>query len=218
MKHSYVAFFDLDHTILDASSARLYIQYLYDEGMIGRIDLMRGISLSVLHRFGFFATEDVIKKWVKKYEGVSVQGTVEHTRRWFERMVKPRIRVSAFEEICRHSNNGGRTVILSASTNYGCEPVKEFLKMDDVICTKLEVRDGVFTGNLDGEYCYGPVKLVKAMEYCIRNNFDMEHAWYYGDAIADVHILERVGNPVCVTPDRKLRKVAKKRGWNIVEW
>lgn len=216
--HSYVAFFDLDHTILDTSSARLYIRYLHDEGMISRFDLTRGIVLSVLHRFGFFATEEVIKKWVMKYKGMPERETLEHTLLWFEKMVKPRIRMAAFEEIRRHRENGARTVILSASTNYGCEPVRAYLGMDDIITTKLEVRDGIFTGNLDGDYCYGPVKLVKAMEYCIRHNFDMDNAWYYGDALADMHILERVGNPVCVTPDRKLRKVAKKRGWTIMEW
>ncbi len=216
--HRYVAFFDLDHTILDTSSARLYIRYLHDEGMIGKLDLTKGIFLSILHRFGFFATEEVIKKWVMKYRGLPERETLEHTILWFDKMVKPHIRISAFEEIRRHRENGARTVILSASTNYGCQPVREYLGMDDIITTKLEVRDGIFTGNLDGDYCYGPVKLKKAMEYCIRHNFDMEKAWYYGDALADMHIMERVGNPVCVTPDRKLRRLAKKRGWKIVEW
>ncbi|MCX7678648.1 MAG: HAD-IB family hydrolase [Spirochaetes bacterium] len=214
----YVAFFDLDHTILDTSSALLYLQYLRDQELIGKFELTKGVILSLLHRAGFFTTEDVIKKWVKKYEGVSENETIEHARRWFEKMVKSHIRLEAFKEIKRHRENGARTVILSASTNYGCEPIKTFLGMDDIISTKLEVRNGILTGNLEGEYCYGQVKLTKAMEYCIQHNFDMDTAWYYGDAIADIHILERVGHPVCVTPDKKLHKIAIKRGWPIVQW
>lgn len=214
----YVAFFDLDHTILDTSSARLYIIYLYRLGHISRGDLTRGAVMSALHRFGLFASEDAIKKWVMKYRGVSEQKTMELTRTWFDEMVKGRIRQGAVAEIERHRGGGARTVVLSASTNYGCEPVKEHLGMDDVISTRLEVRDGLFTGELSGDYCYGPVKLTRALEYCVRHGHDMEDAWYYGDALADVHIMERVGHPVCVTPDRKLRKVARKRGWEIVEW
>lgn len=215
---SYVAFFDLDHTILDTSSARLYIKYLYRLGKIGRWDLAKGTFLSVMHRLGFFATEDVIKKWVMKYRGKSEQDTVNLTEKWFGEMVVPRIRKKAGDEIRRHKGNNARTVVLSASTNYGCEPVKRHLGMDDVISTRLAVADGVFTGELDGDYCYGPVKLTKAMEYCLANGHDLRDAWYYGDAIADLHIMEQVGHPVCVTPDRKLRKEALRRGWEIVEW
>lgn len=214
----YVAFFDLDHTLLNTSSARLYLQYLRNEGMISRWVLLHGFMLSMLHRMGFFESEKVIRKWVKKYEGVSESETLIHMQRWFDTMVKPHIRIKAVKEVQRHRENGARTVILSASTNYGCIPIKNFLFIDDVICTKLEVRNGVLTGNLDGEYCYGRMKLIKAMEYCVKHNFDMDKAWYYGDAFADVPILERVGNPVCVTPDRKLRKIAQKRGWPIVQW
>ncbi len=214
----YVAFFDLDHTILDTSSARLYIRYLYKKGEIGRWDLTRGVFFSVLHRLGLFATDDVIKKWVMKYRGKSERETFEHTDAWFQEYVAPRIREKSVLEIERHKKNGALTVILSASTNYGCNPVRNHLGMDDVISTRLAVRDGLFTGELQGEYCYGPVKLTRAMEYCIRHQLDLEDAWYYGDALADIHILERVGHPVCVTPDRRLRKIAEKRKWKIEEW
>jgi len=214
----YAAFFDLDHTILDTSSARLYIKYLHGRGAVSSWDLARGTFLSVLHRFGLFATEDVIKKWVMKYRGQSEEATIRLTERWFAEMVAGHIREHAAAEVARHREAGARTVVLSASTNYGCEPVKRYLGMDDVISTRLAVKDGLFTGELDGDYCYGPVKLTKAMEYCIEHSLDMEDAWYYGDAIADLYIMERVGHPVCVTPDRKLRKEARRRRWEIVEW
>ncbi len=214
----YAAFFDLDHTILDTSSARLYIKYLYARGKLKTRDLLRGRFISTMHRFGFFATEEIIEKWVMKYRGVSEKATIELTKKWFDESVAGHIREKAAAEIARHREAGARTVVLSASINYGCEEVMRHLGMDDVISTRLKVRDGLFTGELDGEYCYGPVKLKKAIEYCIRHDFDMEEAWYYGDAFADFYILEGVGHPVCVTPDRKLRKAAKKRGWEIAIW
>ena len=136
----YVAFFDLDHTILDTSSARLYIRYLYKKGEIGRWDLARGVFLSILHRLGLFATDDVIKKWVMKYRGKSEREMLEHIEHWFNTYVVPRIRDKAVLEIERHKQNGARTVLLSASTNYGCDPVRDHLGMDDVISTRLAVQ------------------------------------------------------------------------------
>jgi len=57
--------------------------------------------------------------------------------------------------------------------------------MDDIICSELEVKDGVLTGKPKGNLCYGNEKLVRLREYCEKNNTDVDDAWYYGDAIID---------------------------------
>ena len=128
----------------------------------------------------------------------------------------PRIATAIVEAIRHHQTNGGLTVILSAATPYVCVPAQKHLGMDDVICTRLEVVDGAFTGFLDGSYCYGKEKLARALAYCERNGYALDQAWYYGDSYADVHVLERVKVPVCVDPDTKLRAVARARGWRVI--
>jgi phosphoserine phosphatase len=90
--------------------------------------------------------------------------------------------------------------------------------MDDVICTELEFIDGRFTGNLKGSYCHGREKLSRARRYCLDQDVSMKDSYYYADSINDLPVLEEVGIPVCVTPDKKLELIAMKRGWRISRW
>ncbi|MEJ2054937.1 MAG: hypothetical protein P8X42_13535 [Calditrichaceae bacterium] len=69
-----------------------------------------------------------------------------------------------------------------------------------------------------GAYCYGDEKLNKIIEYCKSNHFDLGKAYYYADSYSDLNVLKAVGNPVCVSPDRKLKKIAQKEGWRISIW
>ena len=90
--------------------------------------------------------------------------------------------------------------------------------MDDVICTELEIIDDRFTGKMIGRYCFGTEKLIRARQYCKDNGFKMKDAFYYADSISDLPVFESVGFPICVTPEKKLEKIALRRGWKINIW
>jgi phosphoserine phosphatase len=74
------------------------------------------------------------------------------------------------------------------------------------------------TGRPAGRLCYGDEKLNRLNGYCISNNTDQSAIWYYSDSISDLPVLSAVGKPVCVNPDRALKKEALKRGWKILLW
>jgi phosphoserine phosphatase len=90
--------------------------------------------------------------------------------------------------------------------------------MDDVLCTHLQEENGVLTGNAEGEFCYGPEKGRRLTEFCMLSGSDPLTAWHYGDSVSDLSAFEASGNRVCVNPDKKLRKIAIKRGWRIEDW
>ncbi len=212
-----LAFFDLDHTILSTSSGRIMFKGSYKHGLIGKKEIRRAILINLLYQFGIISPEDAVVRWMKWYRGMSVKTIAPIAAEWTEEL-KGLVRQNAREEIRRHRESGTRTVILSASPTFICAEMKKELGMDDVLCTDLEVVDGRLTGNLKGSYCHGMGKLERARQYCRDRGFAMETAYYYADSIADLPVLEAVGNPVCVTPDRKLERMARRRGWKIVRW
>lgn len=212
----YIAFFDLDHTILTTSSGKLYLRHVRRKGGISVRELAYGLIISYLYRMGFIDTETIVKRWALKYRGRSEKGLIEFSNSWFSAEVPAYFRKAVVDEIRRHQAEGARTVILSAATPYVCIPTQRHLGMDDVISSRLEVVDGKFTGYLDGPYCYGKEKLARAHAYCAERGYRLEDAWYYGDSFADLHVLERVRVPVCVAPDARLRKAARARGWRII--
>ena len=213
----YVAFFDLDHTILRISSGRIMFKSSYEHGIIGRMDIVKALLFNFLYRTGMMSPEGVVEHWLMCYRDMSVEIFAPITAEWADEL-KRFIRNDARKEILHHKHNGARTVILSASTTAFCELTKNILAMDDVICSELELIDDIFTGKMKGRYCYGPEKLVRARQYCQEQGLRMEDAYYYADSIADLPAMEAVGTPVCVTPDKKLEREARKRGWKISYW
>jgi phosphoserine phosphatase len=93
-------------------------------------------------------------------------------------------------------------------------PLAEHLGEVGVIASRPEVEDGKYTGALEF-YCYGEDKAVALREIAEAEGIDLASSYAYSDSITDLPMLEVVGNPVAVNPDRDLRKLAEKRGWQI---
>ena len=213
----YVAFFDLDGTILSLSSGSLFIRYLYNRKLIGWKILIKGFFFGIMHKIRFMSTDDVFKKWAKWQMGSSEKEFMQISKECFDNVIVHFIRDSIIEEIDIHKRNNGMLVILSASTRHICEPVRSYLGMDDILCTELEVKEGFFTGEVQYDYCYGREKLKRALEFCQHTGNRLDEAYYYADSFADIYTLEKVGNPVCVSPARKLRLAAMRKKWRIIE-
>ena len=213
----YVAFFDLDHTILNISSGQLMFRGSREHKLIGRKEIFEAIIMTILYRMGILSAESAIERWLRWYKGMTVE-MMQPIAVYSADKLKGSIRNDARREIKFHQDNGALTVILSASTAYFCDQIKTELQMDDVICTELEIIDDRFTGKMIGRYCYGTEKLIRARQYCKDKGLRMEDTFYYADSISDLPVFESVGFPVCVTPEKKLEKIALKRGWKINIW
>jgi HAD superfamily hydrolase (TIGR01490 family) len=214
----YVAFFDLDLTLITGVSGKILMQQSYKNGIMSTSHIFRGIILSILHKLNLMNPDKIMDKMVSNLKGIS-ESTIENLiNKIFDEYFKNAIRVQAKPEIKKHKNNHGKTVILSASLPYICEPLKEILKMDEVICSSLEVENGIFTGKPNGNFCFGKEKYLRAIQYCEENNFSFTDAYFYSDSISDLPLLQVVGNPMCVCPDDNLRQIANKCGWTICAW
>ena len=148
--------------------------------------------------------------------GVSEATTNELSAEIFRNILLESIKPEVHAEIIFHRKNGASCVILSSSIQPVCQPIADYLKMDDIICSNLEVDNGIYNGRPSGKFCFGEEKVVRLLDYCKMNNTDHERSWYYGDSIYDLPVLSTVGNPICVNPDKKLKRVANKRGWRIL--
>jgi putative phosphoserine phosphatase/1-acylglycerol-3-phosphate O-acyltransferase len=142
----------------------------------------------------------------------------EDTDNWFNEWVAPHITDDAVQRIERHRAQGHRPVVLSAATVYAVRPLAERLRIPDYICTHLEVKDGRFTGSLVEPVPYAAGKALMAERFAELNDIDLKQSYFYSDGHEDVPMLERVGNPVVVNPDRRLRRLAQRRGWPIESW
>ena len=215
---SVAAFFDMDRTILNGSSGMLYVRYLVQTGRIRARDWMRISWWFLWYALGLIDFPQAMMRMLMMSSGEEEEPLREETDAWFAEWVAPHIAEGAVQRIDQHRAQGHRLVVLSAATVYVVRPLAEQLNIPDYLCTYLEVKEGRFTGRLVEPVCFGQGKALLAEQFAARNDIDLGQSYFYSDGHEDVPMLERVGHPVVVNPDRRLRRLAKKRGWPVESW
>ena len=98
------------------------------------------------------------------------------------------------------------------------EPLAATLGLDAVLCSRLEVEAGRFTGRIVEPLCFGRGKVSWAERWAASLGVDLAASAFYTDSFNDLPMLERVGHPVAVNPDLRLARHARRRGWRISLW
>ena len=215
---NYIAFFDLDGTISSSNSGKTLFWHAYNQGLTTKMDLINGIYLSLLYRLNLKDPAKIIDKMVSWLNGLSEDKLDELSTDIFDNSISKSIYPGVYPEIIFHKKNGASVVILSSAILPVCQKVADYLQLDDILCSEPEVKNGYLTGRSKGPLCFGEEKKSRLTYYCEKNNTKTEDAWYYGDSISDLAALSAAGNPVCVNPDKKLKKEAEKRGWRVLLW
>jgi HAD superfamily hydrolase (TIGR01490 family) len=211
------AFFDVDGTILSCQSGTLYIGYLRREGLMSRADQLRIYWGYLTYRLGMLNMRrlaGVLSRWL---EGREEREVIEHCRDWYATEIVGYYQEFIIEKIREHRDAGHVVALLTGGTRYLNDHIAAELGIEHIIASKLEVIDGRFTGNPLGPLCYARGKLTHAEEFAAKHGVSLERSWFYSDSITDLPMLERVGQPVAVCPDPRLRREARQRGWPILD-
>lgn len=218
MKKDYIAFFDLDHTILNTSSGHLLGPAAIRHGIIGKTKLVPGVLFALGNKLGLIEGDLIGPRIIAWLKGQPVQPIIDFVQHVFHDAMKHAIRKQAIQEIEFHRKNNAQLVLLSASMNFVCQPIIEFLGLDDLICTNPDVVNNRFAGTSNDGVCFGEEKLTRTLSFLGNNHGSLKEAYFYSDSHTDLPMLEAVGHPVAVTPDRKLAATARERGWRICDW
>lgn len=210
------ALFDLDKTLLDTSSGQLYARYTYRLGHTGRAELARVMWWTVLSHLGVLDMENLIPRLLEAAAGDEEKEMRELCDRWFVEDVMPHIAERGVERVAQHQQKGHVVAIVSASTQYVVQPMAAYLGIDgQYVCTHLESKAGMLTGRVEPPVCYGQGKVVWAERFAAERGVDLSSSYFYTDSISDLPLLERVGHPVAVNPDPRLRRLALQRDWPV---
>ena len=213
---SYIAFYDLDHTILDGNSATHLVTEARKRGVMSERQFRHAVWLSILYKLKFGDPSRMINRmlsWLKGLKEDDIFGLAEEI---FHSNIKKTIRPKILETIQQHRASNGAIVLLSSATTPICQPVSQYIKLDAIICTRLESRNGVLTGHTSGQLVYGPEKKIRMLDYCHETGTNPQDAWYYGDSHTDRYVMEGVGHPVAVFPDKRLLNIARRNNWTIL--
>lgn len=212
-----VAFFDLDNTLIATSSAFAFGRPLYRAGLLTWRHVLWLAQEKVLFRL--VGGNDRMMKRQKRTMSRIIRGwDVDYLTKVVEEAIPHVITPKVFPQAQRlldwHRQQGHDVIILSASADTIITPIADSMGVDTAKGTVLEIEDGTFTGEIHSAPS-GQVKVNNAQALADERGYDLNSAYFYTDSIADTPLLEKVGHPVAVNPDRSLRKVAQEQGWTI---
>ncbi len=215
--HKAAAFFDLDRTIIATHSATAFTGPLFKGGLITRKDVLRASYAQFVFLIGgadHQQTERVrvfLSSLIAGWDVAQVDQIVAET---LHDMISPTVYAEALELIEEHHLAGRDVVIVSASGEALVRPIARMLGADHVIATQLSVEDGKYTGEIDF-YAYAENKASAMAHLAATRGYDLSASYAYSDSVTDVPMLEAVGHPVAVNPDKGLRRRAIDEGWTV---
>jgi len=211
------AFFDLDKTVIAGSSSLALSRPFYDGGLLTRGAAVRGLYAQLGYLSfgaGHDRTERMKDRLAQLTRGWDVARTEAVVAAAVEEHVRPVVYREALDLIAAHHAAGEDVVVVSASSESVVRPIAELIGADHVIATRPVVAEGRYTGALEF-YAYGPTKATAIRKLARERGYDLTASHAYSDSHTDLPMLEAVGHPVAVNPDRALRRHARARGWEV---
>jgi HAD superfamily hydrolase (TIGR01490 family) len=211
-------FFDLDRTLMAGSSGFHWARAARRAGLTTRRQLANDALENI--RFRLRGSTDEATRAVRDRVGAFLEG---RRVRELERLspmvlagVLPRLYPRMLEVAYEHQDAGRPVFIVTAATQGTADMLAHVLFFDGAAGSKLEERDGVYTGRFDGPFCYGEGKPLRMRELADERGIDLAESWAYSDSASDLPMLRAVGHPVAVNPDAELAKVAREEGWDVM--
>ncbi|MDJ0709135.1 MAG: HAD-IB family hydrolase [Woeseiaceae bacterium] len=212
------AFFDLDGTIIATHSIKdIFLERLF-AGQVQTEEVVDMATLTLRYIFKTADFEDGLRDSVRNIQGMDESEFLELADKVCEERLLPQVFPEVKAILKAHSDKGHTIVIVSSASRYQVAPLAGALGIENIICTELEVKNGKFTGSLDGSPCYGPAKLSMARAFAKGRRISLKKSYFYSNGSEDIPLLEAVGNPVAIGPDSRLKKVATRRGWPVHEF
>jgi putative phosphoserine phosphatase/1-acylglycerol-3-phosphate O-acyltransferase len=205
------AFFDLDQTLLAGFSATAFVRERLLSGRMSPRELYDSLLAAMSFGLGRTGFSGFMAASVAVYRGTAESALEEIGEEVFEKSLYPESRAL----VRAHHEMGHTLAVVSSATRYQVEPVARDLGIEHVLCTRLEVEKGVFTGKVVRPTCYGEGKADIARRLAADHDLDLDASYFYTDSHEDLPLLEIVGHPRPLNPNRRLAQIAKERGWPV---
>lgn len=220
-----VALFDLDGTLVASHVwSGLFKHHLQNK--VNRLPaiwyLISHLALMPFWKMKLISTEKYYRSWGKDLaqtlKGISGEQVKEIFNWLSNQYLLPALRKDVFEKLKEHRKEGFLTILVSGSFQELLEIVAKSLNINFAVGTELEIIKNRLTGRIIPPLCFGQGKVEKVDRFLAEKNLtvDLKGSFAYADGFFDLPVLEMVGHPVAVEPDKKLLEIARNKGWQII--
>jgi HAD superfamily hydrolase (TIGR01490 family) len=216
-----VVVFDFDGTLLEGHSPVRMTRRLVGQGIIPWRAALQMLWWGVRYRLRIPVEQKEVRACLfKSFTQVPAAEIDRLITDFYHEDLKARLRPRALETIKRHKETGEIIVLVSASFTPILKEVSRDVEADWFICTQMEIKDGYYTGKVEGQPPEGAQKLIQLTAWA--DDVYQKGGWMlataYGDHRSDEPLLAAAGEAVAVNPDTDLERAAKRAGWRILDW
>jgi len=212
-----LALFDLDNTLLDGDSDYLWGCFLAERGVVDGETYQR-------ENQRFYEQYLAGCLDIREFLRFQLKPLATHTRhqleQWREQFlsdkIDPILLPKARALLDKHRQQGDELLIITATNRFITGPIADRYAVSHLLATEPEMRDGEYTGGVDGTPCFQDGKVECLQRWLDERGQTLAGSWFYSDSHNDLPLLERVEHPVAVNPDDKLEALARERGWPVI--
>jgi HAD superfamily hydrolase (TIGR01490 family) len=215
------AFFDLDRTLMEGSSAFQFGRAAYKAGLLSRRQLIADGWANL--RFRLQGSTDDTTITLRDRISASLEGTrvvdLERLGPDVLARILPRVYPQMLSVAYEHQDAGRRVYIFTAASQELAAMLAHVLTFDGGIGSQFSaVEDGVYTGKPTGLFIYGADKARAIKRLADEEGIDLGQSYAYSDSSSDLPMLRAVGHPVAVNPDKELLAEARENGWQVLRF
>ena len=209
------AFFDLDRTLVAGFSAVAFVRELVRSGKIGLGGGMEALTAATRFQLGGIGFSGFVTETLGSLRGTQESELLSMGERLFNEQLAAAVYPESRALVEAHQRKGHTVAVVSSALRYQIEPLAADLAIDHIMCTRLEIKDGLVTGEVVHPTCYGTGKAIAARAFVEQRGIDLSQSYFYTDSDEDLPLLDIVGRPRPINPNRALRALAARRGWPV---
>ena len=219
LKQQRAAFFDVDNTLVRGSTIYFLGRGMYQRGFFTKADISRFVLANLRFRLTGTEKQDEINRFQKSAQefigGHNVTEIKAVAQEIYDEYVSPALWEGTIEIAQRHLNDGVEVWLVTAAPGDMATLIAERLGFTGALGSKAAIKDGFYTGEMNGPLLHGREKATAIKELARERGFDLDACFGYSDSHNDLPLPLTVGNPSVINPDAILRIRALKEKWPI---
>jgi putative phosphoserine phosphatase/1-acylglycerol-3-phosphate O-acyltransferase len=209
------AFFDFDGTLIAGFSATVFLKEQLRRGDLSAYEFLELVAAVTQFSLGGMGFSGLMSTAAQLMRGVREADYIAFGEELYEQQIARKVYPESRALVQAHMARGHTVAVISSATPYQVEPVARELGIEHVICSRYEVKDGVFTGGIVRPLCFGQGKVDAAENLSREFGINLDQSFFYSDSDDDIELLERVGHPQPLNPNTRLTEISERQGWPV---
>lgn len=212
-----LALFDLDNTLLEGDSDYEWGEFLIRKNLVDKEEYAKA-NLYFYEEYKK-GTLDIVEYSAFSFKPYTTRSQEELDtlhKEFMQTSIIPIVRNRSQEIIDNHNKQGDTVILITATNTFIGKPIAEYFGIKHILATQPKIVEGKYTTEIEGIPCFQEGKVTRLNNWMKENNENLKQSYFYSDSINDLALLELVDTPIVVTPDDRLKKIAKERNWSNI--